>query len=1015
MAKKRFTEILAAAWTKLVFYNGAAQTRRKAINFTGSGVSVADNPTADPPRLDVTISSSGGSAHVIQDEAVTLTARPTLNFTGNAVAASDNAGNTRTDVAVSAVIGVQDDGVDETLRDKINFLAPLTSTDNAGNNSTDIGFDWDADSVTIQNVADPVNPQDAATRSWVLNNAAGGGATYLWRPGYGGSDPHVYETLEECFDAGVATGAPFVIQADDTDATDITDFGTTGIGANQSYDALGLGTLDMSHLERAKTDAGNWEFSSAQELENWVELRFPMSNAVTMEAADAGPTGTFFLWTKPGLVPTVRGKIRADATNYRAAAYRFLTGETNTISRTIWLMADAELATESVLESDGKLVAHLHDALISNDGIFVDTSSHGQALTVNLYGSDSSISSWTYDSAWSGSATTQFKYESDAISYGSYQNADWPSGAPGTSKGALQALTKRAVEPLRYTFSSTTGGTPATGTFRFDVSTVADVAEIRIHDDNIDGDTVTEYLQKSQTGIITVTNVDASVIHSFRMTSYDDDSGFTVLNVSHVGTGKGSIANNSQYVLWIDAAGASSLRFKYSNTIGGTPADGTFRLDSSAAFIHLATEIRVHDNDAHNVDVVPLLQSKGTGTVTIRSDDNTVAHVFSLTSVSDQTGYTILNVAHVDGSTATVSNGRGYVLEIDSGAALASIGSTGVHIYKGLNGGTAEIRRITGTGGLTASLNGDVIEIDGSAGGSGEVNTISSLGGDVDVAAGKSGVDLQLRGLTERGHISLTENANDIDVGLAGAVVSTSLGTVTPGSTTNNLTETGIGTALVLSVSHTGRNIITGLDPAAFGGYRGLIYNASTTDHLALAHDTTSTTGWRFKGSNGADVSIPPLGFAAVTRHDSTTDYWDVEAQNISWKFDSGTALERFHVDWDDFSTFVVSNTFAIFSSSNLFGMSLGSGGVSFSGIAEVSTYASGYDGACTYALSVYWSGPSSTPGIDLQQQATTFQAPGLTVVANGSSLELGFNGGSTGTNTQGHVRIRGTVTRIDP
>ncbi len=53
-------------------------------------------------------------------------------------------------------------------------------------------------------------------------------------------------------------------------------------------------------------------------------------------------------------------------------------------------------------------------------------------------------------------------------------------------------------------------------------------------------------------------------------------------------------------------------------------------------------------------------------------------------------------------------------------------------------------------------------------GGSGEINTGTSLAGDADVFKQKSGVQLQFRGLSEGSNITLTENANDITIASSG-------------------------------------------------------------------------------------------------------------------------------------------------------------------------------------------------------------------------------------------------------
>ena len=71
---------------------------RQKLNFTGSGVTAADNPATG--ATDVSITSGGGAAHTIQDEATPLTQRPNLNFTGGGIACSDNSVQNRTDCTV---------------------------------------------------------------------------------------------------------------------------------------------------------------------------------------------------------------------------------------------------------------------------------------------------------------------------------------------------------------------------------------------------------------------------------------------------------------------------------------------------------------------------------------------------------------------------------------------------------------------------------------------------------------------------------------------------------------------------------------------------------------------------------------------------------------------------------------------------------------------------------------------------------------------------------------------------
>lgn len=104
---------------------GADKTQRAKLNFTGSGVSVVDSPTATEVQI-----STGG--HVIQDEGVNLTNRPALNFTGGGVTVSDNSGANKTDVNIPAPItdhggltGLGDDDHPQYLK-VADYTAPRT-------------------------------------------------------------------------------------------------------------------------------------------------------------------------------------------------------------------------------------------------------------------------------------------------------------------------------------------------------------------------------------------------------------------------------------------------------------------------------------------------------------------------------------------------------------------------------------------------------------------------------------------------------------------------------------------------------------------------------------------------------------------------------------------------------------------------------------------------------------------------------------------------------------------------
>lgn len=81
--------------------------------------------------------SSGGSAHIIQDEGVSLTARSKLNFVGAGLLAYDDAGNDATIVSGSFIPGhaVKKDGTLQTQRGSLNFVGTGFSVYDDGTNT----------------------------------------------------------------------------------------------------------------------------------------------------------------------------------------------------------------------------------------------------------------------------------------------------------------------------------------------------------------------------------------------------------------------------------------------------------------------------------------------------------------------------------------------------------------------------------------------------------------------------------------------------------------------------------------------------------------------------------------------------------------------------------------------------------------------------------------------------------------------------------------------------------------
>lgn len=77
---------------------GTPLTQRTVLNFIGSSVVAVDNTT----QTDVTISAYD----IVQDEGTPVTQRNIINFIGGEISVVDNAGSTRTDVTITANVGI---------------------------------------------------------------------------------------------------------------------------------------------------------------------------------------------------------------------------------------------------------------------------------------------------------------------------------------------------------------------------------------------------------------------------------------------------------------------------------------------------------------------------------------------------------------------------------------------------------------------------------------------------------------------------------------------------------------------------------------------------------------------------------------------------------------------------------------------------------------------------------------------------------------------------------------------
>ena len=149
---------------------GIAVTRRTALNFTGAGVVVTDDPATSATQ--VAISGSAGSVYnTVKDEGTALTQRSVLNFVGGGVVAADVGGETRVTISglsqsLSSVLTVGNttgtNDIDVTAARNIDFQGEVSiqrqgvaafSTVSATSQRYDTGagglFTWRANSVSV--------------------------------------------------------------------------------------------------------------------------------------------------------------------------------------------------------------------------------------------------------------------------------------------------------------------------------------------------------------------------------------------------------------------------------------------------------------------------------------------------------------------------------------------------------------------------------------------------------------------------------------------------------------------------------------------------------------------------------------------------------------------------------------------------------------------------------------------------------------------------------------------------
>ena len=150
--------------------------------------------------------------------------------------------------------------------------------------------------------------------------------------------------------------------------------------------------------------------------------------------------------------------------------------------------------------------------------------------------------------------------------------------------------------------------------------------------------------------------------------------------------------------------------------------------------------------------------------------DDGIGTGFVLESSPTKTHIAVIQSATEIGSPA-VGDFVGKWLALSGTADTNSNAGAGAQLVQTKVGNDTPIRTLTSTDtSVTIAQNADTVDFSVPA--SGETNTASALGGDADVFKQKTGVDLEFRGISSAdGTVTITENANDIDLSVNDVVI----------------------------------------------------------------------------------------------------------------------------------------------------------------------------------------------------------------------------------------------------
>lgn len=255
----------------------------------------------------------------------------------------------------------------------------------------------------------------------------------IWRPSFVGSSTTIFATFTAALSAALqATGFSRIIM----DASLSSSFTIPDSSQDGQSRVLLVGP-------RRNGDSVTVTFSTNSVLTNFRGLEVSTNSVVTLSAAAAGPTGTFFNQTDHTIPFSWAGNIAQTGGGNRYFWKDNSVGAPTSTARHLNLSNILWSGASNMFGTINALTVNLSgpNALPSGTDIFVATGTVALILNVAA-GLGYSASAWQ---SWTGSVTVNRKAIATSIATESPVGANWPEGSPSQLTDALNKLAARIV------------------------------------------------------------------------------------------------------------------------------------------------------------------------------------------------------------------------------------------------------------------------------------------------------------------------------------------------------------------------------------------------------------------------------------------------------------------------------------------------------------------------------------------------------------------------------------------